>query len=201
MSNYIATDTDLAAIADAIRAKGGTSDPLTFPGGFEDAIADISSGGGNSVTGTFTIATIANNNFPTITHNLNTQKIAVLIYPLSNTVSADGGYQKFYSLLINANPIMQDDVSQWTFDWTGYNSKFSDVETVAIPITGTKLRIGTCHVSPWTTQNSWSVGGNPAVHLAYSGITITDNTVKIAGGGGGDKWAIGTYKYHVWKLG
>ena len=46
MSNYIAADTDLAAIADAIRTKGGTSDPLTFPGGFEDAIADIQSGGG-----------------------------------------------------------------------------------------------------------------------------------------------------------
>lgn len=46
MANYVATDTDLAAIADAIRAKGGTSDPLTFPGGFEDAIADIQSGGG-----------------------------------------------------------------------------------------------------------------------------------------------------------
>lgn len=53
MANYVATDTDLAAIADAIRAKGGTSDPLTFPGGFEDAIADIQSGGGGQVyTGT-----------------------------------------------------------------------------------------------------------------------------------------------------
>ena len=45
MSNYIAADTDLAAIADAIRTKGGTSAPLTFPGGFEDAIAGIQSGG------------------------------------------------------------------------------------------------------------------------------------------------------------
>ena len=41
---YIATDEDLGAVADAIRAKGGTSAPLSFPSGFVDAIEDISGG-------------------------------------------------------------------------------------------------------------------------------------------------------------
>ncbi len=47
MSNYLVTDTELTAVADAIRTKGGTSLPLTFPTGFINAINDIPSGGGN----------------------------------------------------------------------------------------------------------------------------------------------------------
>lgn len=46
MANYIATDTDLEAVADAIRTKGGTSADLVFPQGFVDAISAISGGGG-----------------------------------------------------------------------------------------------------------------------------------------------------------
>ena len=44
MSNYIATDTDLAAVASAIRTKGGTSAQLEFPSGFVSAVDAISSG-------------------------------------------------------------------------------------------------------------------------------------------------------------
>ena len=39
-------DTDLTAVANAIRTKGGTSASLTFPNGFVDAIDDIETGGG-----------------------------------------------------------------------------------------------------------------------------------------------------------
>lgn len=48
MSNYLATDTDLTAVADAIRTKGGTSASLAFPAGFVSAIADIPTGGGST---------------------------------------------------------------------------------------------------------------------------------------------------------
>lgn len=48
MANYIATDTDLEAVADAIRDKGGTSADLEFPHGFVDAIDAIQTGGGAS---------------------------------------------------------------------------------------------------------------------------------------------------------
>ncbi len=44
MANYLAADTDLAAVANAIRTKGGTSAQLSFPQGFVDAIAAISGG-------------------------------------------------------------------------------------------------------------------------------------------------------------
>lgn len=43
MANYIASDTDLTAVADAIRTKGGTSAQLAFPAGFVSAIEALSS--------------------------------------------------------------------------------------------------------------------------------------------------------------
>ena len=55
---YTTTSTELTSIADAIRAKGGTSAPLVYPAGFVSAINDISAGGGGAthVTSTATIA-------------------------------------------------------------------------------------------------------------------------------------------------
>lgn len=59
MANYLTTDTDLEAVADAIRNKGGTSADLEFPHGFVDAIDAIEAGGSGSgaavvASGTFT---------------------------------------------------------------------------------------------------------------------------------------------------
>lgn len=41
MVNYITTDAELTSIADAIRAKGGTSDPMAFPDWFVSAVEAI----------------------------------------------------------------------------------------------------------------------------------------------------------------
>lgn len=45
MSDYITNTAELTAIADAIRAKGGTTASLVYPDGFVSAIEDIESGG------------------------------------------------------------------------------------------------------------------------------------------------------------
>lgn len=45
MANYLTTDTDLTTVANAIRTKGGTSAPLSYPSGFAQAIADLPIGG------------------------------------------------------------------------------------------------------------------------------------------------------------
>lgn len=50
MANYIATTEELTAVADAIRAKGGTSEQLVFPEGFVSAIDNIQAGGGSPST-------------------------------------------------------------------------------------------------------------------------------------------------------
>lgn len=41
MAEYLTNDTDLKAVADAIRAKGGTSAALNFPDGFAEAVQNI----------------------------------------------------------------------------------------------------------------------------------------------------------------
>ena len=51
MTDYVVSNTSLSSVADAIREKGGTSEPLEFPDGFVTAIVEISGGGGHeSVT-------------------------------------------------------------------------------------------------------------------------------------------------------
>lgn len=47
-NEYLVNSADMTAVADAIRTKGGTSDALTFPGGFVDAVGAIESGTGSS---------------------------------------------------------------------------------------------------------------------------------------------------------
>lgn len=59
MANYLTNDTDLTAVANAIRTKGGTSAALTFPGGFVDAIGAIPAGSGG--WSEVTVATAAAN--------------------------------------------------------------------------------------------------------------------------------------------
>ena len=46
MAEYLTNTTDLTKVASAIRAKGGTSDPLIYPDGFVTAIESIQAGGG-----------------------------------------------------------------------------------------------------------------------------------------------------------
>ena len=47
MAEYLTNTTDLTAVADAIRAKGGISGPLVYPDGFVTAIQAIETGGGS----------------------------------------------------------------------------------------------------------------------------------------------------------
>lgn len=82
MANYIATTEELTAVADAIRAKGGTSELLVFPDGFVSAIDDIQAGGGNAST--FVVSARAY--FPTVRK---AQVNNVITIPV--TTSAIGG--------------------------------------------------------------------------------------------------------------
>ena len=48
--DYLTNDTDLTAVADAIREKGGTNAALEWPSGYVDAIDAIETGGGGSTS-------------------------------------------------------------------------------------------------------------------------------------------------------
>lgn len=54
MAKYKVSDTELTAVANAIRTKGGTSDALSFPDGFVEAIGNISGGGSTLITKSIT---------------------------------------------------------------------------------------------------------------------------------------------------
>ena len=67
MEEYLTNDIDIKKVADAIRAKGGTSEQLVYPDGFAQAIAAIQVGGGGeacdecltwSASSEFTVAPI-----------------------------------------------------------------------------------------------------------------------------------------------
>ena len=47
MAEDLVQDTSLTAVADAIREKGGTTAPLSFPAGMAKAVRGIQSGGGD----------------------------------------------------------------------------------------------------------------------------------------------------------
>ena len=46
-----ALDAGMTSVADAIRAKAGTTEPLAWPDGFATAISEIETGGGDSAAG------------------------------------------------------------------------------------------------------------------------------------------------------
>lgn len=47
MAEYLVQGESITAVADAIREKGGTTAPLSFPEGMAKAVRDIQSGGGD----------------------------------------------------------------------------------------------------------------------------------------------------------
>ena len=56
MAEYLTNTTDLTAVANAIRAKGGTTAPLVYPDGFVTAINAITTVSPKLATITFSIA-------------------------------------------------------------------------------------------------------------------------------------------------
>lgn len=47
MAEYLVQGESITAVADAIREKGGTTAPLSFPAGMAAAVRNIQSGGGD----------------------------------------------------------------------------------------------------------------------------------------------------------
>lgn len=45
MADYLVQGTSLTTVADAIRERGGTTAPLSFPAGMAEAVRNIQSGG------------------------------------------------------------------------------------------------------------------------------------------------------------
>lgn len=81
-NEYAVNRADLTAVADAIRAKGGTSDALAFPGGFVGAVAAIQVGSGGSGSG----------NAIQIGQNTNAPNFLNLFWALENGTAKTGEF-------------------------------------------------------------------------------------------------------------
>lgn len=187
--NYVVSDTTLTSVADAIREKGGTSEELQFPQEWIEAIQGI--GGKGKYKGSFTLT--ADATMPTITHNLGTDKIAVLIFPADNsTVIPHAGYITYSVVYINLNALLGGRTI--TLDYTKYNStRFPEPLTKTVSTANTGFRFSNGNPSPWTSQSGWEQGNYSG---AGSGHTATATTYRYTA----KKMAQGTYDVFIWAL-
>lgn len=98
MANYIVSDTDLTAVANAIRTKSGTSASLTFPADFVSAVEAISTGGGGDYEiegGTFTLAS----NSKTKGVSCSFQPESAMIFALNSTFPTDNVWKTLSGMI------------------------------------------------------------------------------------------------------
>lgn len=178
----------LTDIAEAIRAKTGDAAAMT-PTEMAAGIADIRTV--RMAAGTFSLST--NGYPPVLTHNLGTQKIAVVIYPKNGaTIEANYGYRNYTLLFINLPALAAGET--WNLDFRPYNSSnFPNVVTHVVGSAGDFPRVAQGQVSPWTSQSNINQGTFSAEKP--SNYVLTDDTFKA-----NTNFAAGTYEYRVWGL-
>ena len=88
-TEYLTNDIELTSVADAIREKGGTSDPLTYPDGFASAVRAIQTGIVPQlvVTVSASATVIATNGSKTISGTSDSTGVCTLIVPEAGTWS------------------------------------------------------------------------------------------------------------------
>lgn len=97
---YTTTSTELTAVADAIRTKGGTSAALEWPSGFAQAIADIPSGGGVTLYKINGIVGLSTYNSVTIDgtyYNDTSTSVRMGYAPSGATVTVELGYDYIFT--------------------------------------------------------------------------------------------------------
>lgn len=174
MAKYTINDTTLTSIADAIRAKGGTTAALT-PAQMAEAIAAIQAGGGGYKTGTFTLAEFRKlkNDSYVIDHGLNSMPSYIFVYveePLA--MAATRVAYEVYAVLAS---------SEYCFCFyhdssTSYNKQKN--QNAAQTWENDPGKYGNCDVSiGYVTENSFSIG---ATILSVGLSTRTYRWVAVA---------------------
>ena len=158
MAKYTINDTTLTSIADAIRAKGGTSAALT-PAQMAEAISAIQAGGGGGYkTGTFTLAEFRalRKNSYVIDHGLNSMPSYIFVYveePLALTATRVAN--EVYAVLAS---------SEYSFCFYQYsNTSYSNQRNKSVAQTWEKDpgASGNNEVSiGYVTENSFSIGAS-----------------------------------------
>ena len=123
MATRSVQESSLTSLADAIRAKGGTSDTLTFPGGFVSAVEAIDAGGGGD-DGSFKAVIERTAVNPTIPSDLtsigkyafyNCNKLALTSLPAGVTSISDYAFFNCNHLALTSLPAGVTSIGQLSF--------------------------------------------------------------------------------------
>ena len=123
MATRSVQESSLTSLADAIRAKGGTSDTLTFPGGFVSAVEAIDAGGGGD-DGSFKAVIERTAVNPTIPSDLTSigqyafyacTKLALASLPAGVTRISDYAFFNCIPLAVTSLPAGVTSIGQYAF--------------------------------------------------------------------------------------
>ena len=123
MATRSVQESSLTSLADAIRAKGGTSDTLTFPGGFVSAVEAIDAGGGGD-DGSFKAVIERTAVNPTLPSDLtsigkyafyNCNKLALTSLPAGVTSISDYAFFNCIPIALTSLPAGVTSIGQYAF--------------------------------------------------------------------------------------
>lgn len=151
-TEYLTNDIELTSVADAIREKGGTSDPLTYPDGFASAVRAIQTGIVPQL-----VVTVSAGAIVTATHG-------------SKTISGTSDSTGVCTLIV-------PEIGTWSVSAT-LDGKTSDTKSVSITdsyAVALNFVYPTLNKNTWETiknisdagqgANYWSIGDRKAVTL------------------------------------
>lgn len=184
-NEYAVNASDLTAVADAIRTKGGTSAPLAFPSGFVAAVEAIAAGTGGGAPsglaydmGEFVFEEDVNN--AVIPHNLG----AVPGYILVWTEDFEGITENPWTVHVNTGTIYVS--NPW-----GLPQRFTSAVNAPNPVNFI------AYMPTGEARNNVTVSSSVAYGL-HTLPTDKEFTLSTNGNPTGYKWRAGvTYKYFV----
>lgn len=171
MTDYFVSDTDLTSVANAIRTKGGTSAQLSFPDGFNAAIANIPTGGGTDVSDTTaTAADVLSGKYFYTAAGVRTQGTMAIYAGEYHTT----GYSVSISLT-NPYPIGVEDFESCTIyqlnsthldEYDRYDD-FTEIGSIDSPTGSTSVKVPDNVLSVLVVCNSTGMG------ISYGSIQVT----------------------------
>lgn len=135
-------DANLTSVADAIRAKGGTTEALSFPDGFVSALEGIQVGGGGLTYDMGEFIPTSDTTEPTFSHNLGVIPDFVFVWTeeFAGTTNEYGNNTVLGCIAIN-NPFGLNQRYTSTASGYGVGAQFlqgstSDIMQVSAPVAG-----------------------------------------------------------------
>lgn len=157
--DYLTTDADLKAVADAIRAKGGTSAPLTYPDGFVSAIGAISSGNYRRFEGTIESTVTGSGTSVLLVEDEiigQVSELDSLLVRLSTDFAGDDAYTLLGCTAANALRVISTDNYQFLHRIGATAGVYDDRNAGNKPIATTRMSVGQLIIRG--NQLKWYVG-------------------------------------------